>query len=48
MADHLGLDRFIYVGHSMGGVVGMELGIRYAGPLESWSSSRRRPPMAWT
>lgn len=34
MADHLGLDRFIYVGHSMGGVIGMELGIRYASRLE--------------
>lgn len=29
MADHLGLDRFTYVGHSMGGVIGMELGIRH-------------------
>lgn len=34
MVDHLGLDRFIYVGHSMGGVIGMELGIRYASRLE--------------
>jgi pimeloyl-ACP methyl ester carboxylesterase len=34
MADHLGLDRFIYVGHSMGGVIGVELGIRYASRLE--------------
>lgn len=34
MADHLGLDTFIYVGHSMGGVVGMELGIRHANRLE--------------
>ncbi|MBK6663466.1 MAG: alpha/beta hydrolase [Thermoflexaceae bacterium] len=34
MADHLGLERFIYVGHSMGGVIGMELGIRYASRLE--------------
>ncbi len=33
MADHLGLDRFTYVGHSMGGVIGMELGLRYADRL---------------
>ncbi len=33
MADHLGLTRFTYVGHSMGGVVGMELGIRYGARL---------------
>jgi len=30
MADHIGLDRFTYVGHSMGGVIGMELGIKHA------------------
>ena len=30
MADHLGLDKFTYVGHSMGGVIGMELGIQYS------------------
>lgn len=29
MADHLGLDRFTYVGHSMGGVIGFELGLSY-------------------
>ncbi len=29
MADHLGLDRFTYVGHSMGGVIGYELGLSY-------------------
>ena len=34
MADHLGLGTFTYVGHSMGGVIGMELGIRYAERLE--------------
>jgi pimeloyl-ACP methyl ester carboxylesterase len=33
MADHLGLDRFTYVGHSMGGVIGMELGINHASRL---------------
>jgi pimeloyl-ACP methyl ester carboxylesterase len=33
MADHLGLDKFTYVGHSMGGVIGMELGIRYGDRL---------------
>lgn len=33
MADFLGIDRFTYVGHSMGGVMGMELGIRYASRL---------------
>lgn len=33
MADHLGLERFTYVGHSMGGVIGMELGLRYAARL---------------
>jgi len=30
MADFLGLDTFTYCGHSMGGVVGMELGINHA------------------
>lgn len=30
MADFLGLDRFTYVGHSMGGVIGYELGLSYA------------------
>ncbi len=34
MADHLGLDRFTYVGHSMGGVIGMELGISHANRLD--------------
>jgi 3-oxoadipate enol-lactonase len=34
MADHLGLDHFTYVGHSMGGVIGMELGIRYGDRLD--------------
>ncbi|MGE0601263.1 MAG: alpha/beta fold hydrolase [Dehalococcoidia bacterium] len=29
MADFLGLARFTYVGHSMGGVIGYELGISY-------------------
>ncbi len=29
LADDLGLDRFTFVGHSMGGVIGMELGINY-------------------
>ncbi len=29
MADNLELDRFTYVGHSMGGVIGMELGLRH-------------------
>lgn len=33
MADHLGLDKFTYCGHSMGGVIGMELGINHAGRL---------------
>ncbi len=33
MADHLGLDKFTYCGHSMGGVIGMELGINYANRL---------------
>lgn len=33
MADFLGIDKFTYVGHSMGGVMGMELGIRYADRL---------------
>lgn len=34
MADHLGLDRFTYVGHSMGGVIGMQLGLAHADRLE--------------
>lgn len=29
LADYLGLDRFTFVGHSMGGLIGMELGITY-------------------
>ena len=29
MADALGLDRFTYVGHSMGGGIGMQLGLQY-------------------
>lgn len=29
MADHLGIDKFTYVGHSMGGGIGMVLGLRY-------------------
>lgn len=33
MADHLGVDRFTYIGHSMGGVIGMELGIRHGNRL---------------
>lgn len=34
MADHLGLGRFTYIGHSMGGVIGYELGLSYPGRLE--------------
>ncbi|MBI2767614.1 MAG: alpha/beta hydrolase [Chloroflexi bacterium] len=34
MADYLGIDRFTYVGHSMGGVIGMELGLSYAERLQ--------------
>lgn len=34
MADHLGLERFTFVGHSMGGVIGMQLGLEYAQRLE--------------
>ncbi len=30
VADALGLDRFTYVGHSMGGLVGMQLGLEHA------------------
>ncbi|MEP6870662.1 MAG: alpha/beta hydrolase [Anaerolineaceae bacterium] len=29
MVDHLGLEKFTYVGHSMGGVIGYELGLSY-------------------
>ena len=29
LADHLGLERFTYVGHSLGGGVGMQLGLDY-------------------
>lgn len=35
MADFLGLARFTYIGHSMGGVIGYELGISYANRLNS-------------
>ncbi|MGI8925347.1 MAG: alpha/beta fold hydrolase [Tepidiformaceae bacterium] len=34
MADHLGIERFTYIGHSMGGVIGMELGLSYPGRLD--------------
>lgn len=34
MADALGIDRFTYVGHSMGGVIGMELALSYPQRLE--------------
>jgi pimeloyl-ACP methyl ester carboxylesterase len=34
MADALGIDRFTYVGHSMGGGIGMWLGLEYAGRLD--------------
>jgi pimeloyl-ACP methyl ester carboxylesterase len=33
MADALGLDRFTYVGHSMGGGIGMQLGLEHADRL---------------
>jgi len=33
MADALGLDRFTYVGHSMGGGIGMQLGLEHANRL---------------
>lgn len=33
MVDHLGIDKFTYVGHSMGGGIGMVLGLRYADRL---------------
>lgn len=34
LADHLGLARFTFVGHSMGGVIGMELGINHGNRLD--------------
>lgn len=34
MADHLGLGRFTYIGHSMGGVIGFELGLSYRDRLD--------------
>jgi pimeloyl-ACP methyl ester carboxylesterase len=34
MADALGIDRFTYVGHSMGGGVGMWLGLEHAARLD--------------
>ncbi|MEO8538926.1 MAG: alpha/beta hydrolase [bacterium] len=34
MADFLGLDRFTYIGHSMGGVIGYELGLNYGNRLD--------------
>ena len=33
-ADFMGLDTFTYCGHSMGGVIGMELGINHAARLD--------------
>jgi pimeloyl-ACP methyl ester carboxylesterase len=34
LMDHLGIDKFTYVGHSMGGITGMQLGMDYADRLE--------------
>ena len=34
LADALGLDRFSYVGHSMGGGIGMQLGLEHADRLD--------------
>lgn len=34
MADHLGLERFTFVGHSMGGGIGMQLGLDHADRLD--------------
>ncbi|MCA9824806.1 MAG: alpha/beta hydrolase [Dehalococcoidia bacterium] len=34
LMDHLGISAFTYCGHSMGGVVGMELGINHAARLD--------------
>ena len=34
VADFLGLDRFTYIGHSMGGGIGMQLGLEHADRLE--------------
>ena len=34
MADHLGLDKFTYAGHSMGGGIGFLLGLDYADRLD--------------
>lgn len=34
MMDSLGIDRFTYIGHSMGGVIGYELGLSYANHLD--------------
>jgi len=34
MADHLGLQKFTYIGHSMGGVIGYELGLSHQERLE--------------
>lgn len=34
MADALGLDRFTFVGHSMGGGIGMQLGLEHADRLD--------------
>ncbi|MBI5948145.1 MAG: alpha/beta hydrolase [Chloroflexi bacterium] len=34
MADHLGVGKFTYIGHSMGGVIGMELGLNYPERLD--------------
>jgi pimeloyl-ACP methyl ester carboxylesterase len=34
LMDHLGIDTFTYCGHSMGGLIGMELGINHAARLE--------------
>lgn len=34
LADHLGLDRFTYIGHSMGGLIGMQLAVTHPERLE--------------
>jgi pimeloyl-ACP methyl ester carboxylesterase len=46
MADHLGLNRFTYIGHSMGGVIGYELGLSFPQRLDRLVLIARPRPMA--
>ncbi len=43
VADALDIDKFHYVGHSMGGVIGYELGLSHADRISMPRPGRRRP-----